>query len=55
MHAGYLLRVEREVVAEYAGGLLRRDLGHRGDIIEDRRDIVDQGKQAGSGHFMYLK
>jgi hypothetical protein len=44
------VRVQCEIVAEHARGLLDRDLGHQRDVIEDRRDIVDQGKQAGSGH-----
>jgi hypothetical protein len=43
------LGVEREVVAEHAGGLLRGDFGHRGDVVEDRGDVVDEGEQTGRG------
>jgi hypothetical protein len=32
-HAGDLLRVQRQIVAEHAGGLLRRDLGHHRHIV----------------------
>jgi hypothetical protein len=49
-YAGHLLGVEREIVTEDAGGLLGGDLGHQGDVVEDRGDVIDQGKQAGSGH-----
>ena len=38
---GYLLGVEREVVAEHARGLLGRDLGHQRDVVEDSGDIVE--------------
>jgi chromate transporter len=48
--AGDLLRIEREVVAEHARGLLRRDLRHHRDVVEDRGDVVDEREQAGSGH-----
>jgi len=45
----YLLRVQRQVVAQHARGLLGGDLGHDGNVIEDRGDVVEQGEQAG-GH-----
>ncbi|MEZ5459655.1 MAG: hypothetical protein R3E65_10250 [Steroidobacteraceae bacterium] len=44
-HAGDLLRVQREVIAEYTSRLLRRDLGQGGDVVEHRRDVIDQRKQ----------
>ena len=44
--AGHLLRVEREVVAQHAGGLLGRDLGQHRDVVEDGGDVVEQGEQA---------
>ena len=47
--AGDLLRVERQVVAEHAGGLLGRDLGQHRDVVEDGGDVVDQHEQTG-GH-----
>jgi hypothetical protein len=49
-HPGHLLRIEREVVAEHAGSLLGGHLGHQRDVVEDRGDVIEQGKQAGSGH-----
>jgi len=47
---GDLLRVQRQVVAQHAGGFLRRDLGQDRDIVEEGGDIVEQGEQAGTGH-----
>ena len=47
---GDLLGVQRQVVAENAGGLLRGDLGHQRDVVEHRGDIVEEGEEAGSGH-----
>jgi hypothetical protein len=44
--AGDLLRIECQIIAEHAGGFLRCDLGHQGYVIQDRSDIVDQGKKA---------
>ena len=44
-----LLRVEREVVAKHAGGLLGGDLGHHRDVVEHGGDVVEQGEQTG-GH-----
>jgi hypothetical protein len=67
-HAGDLLGVERQIVAEHARRLLRRHLGehrhvvghggaflrghlgHEGDVVEDGRDVVEQGEQAAEGH-----
>jgi hypothetical protein len=49
LHAGDLLGVEGEVVAEHAGGLLGGDLGHGGDVVQDGGDVVDQCEQGGSG------
>ncbi|MNV18046.1 hypothetical protein D3C71_1088570 [compost metagenome] len=48
--AGHLLRVQRQVVAQHAGGLLGGDLGQHRDVVEQGGDIVEQGKQAGTGH-----
>ena len=39
-----------DIIAEYTGRLLGGDFGHQCDIVENCRDVVDQGKQAGSGH-----
>jgi hypothetical protein len=44
-----LLGVEREIVAQDPGGLLGRDLGQGRDVVEDRRDVVEERQQAG-GH-----
>ena len=52
---GHLLGVEREVVPEDAGRLLRRDLREEGDVVRDRRrflrgdlgqdrDVVEDGR-----------
>ncbi len=49
-HAGHLLCIQRQIVAEDAGGFLGGNLGHQGNVVEDRGNVVDQGKQAGSGH-----
>ena len=45
-HAGHLLGVERQVVAQHARGLPRRDLGEDRHVVEQRGDVVDQGEQA---------
>ena len=45
--AGYLLGVERQVVAQHACGLPRGDLGEQRHVVESRGDIVEQGEQAG--------
>ena len=50
IHAGHLLRIQREVIAHYAGGLRGRHLGEYRNVVEQRRDVVDEGKQTGSGH-----
>ncbi len=47
---GDLLGVERQVIAQHTGGLLRGDLGHHRHVVEHGGDIVEQGEQAGSGH-----
>lgn len=47
---GDLLGVQRQVVAEDTGGLLRGDLGHQRDVVEHRGDVVEEGEEAGSGH-----
>ena len=39
-----------QVIAEHARSFLGGYLGHQGNIVEDGRNIVEQGKQAGSGH-----
>ena len=48
-HAADLFRVQREVVAEHARGLLRGDLGHHRHVVEDRGDVVEQQEEA-RGH-----
>ncbi|MDT4886197.1 hypothetical protein FQZ97_1225190 [compost metagenome] len=40
---GHLLGIQRQVVAEYAGGLLRRDLGHDRHVIQNGGDVIEQG------------
>jgi hypothetical protein len=49
-YARHLLGVECQIVAKDAGGFLGGDLGHQGNVVEDRGNVIDQGKQAGSGH-----
>ena len=49
-HAGDLLGIEGQVVTEHTGRLLRGHLGQDGHVIEYGGDVVEQGKQAGSGH-----
>ena len=41
-HAGDLLGIECQIVAENTGGLLGRHLGHHRDIVEQGGDVVDQ-------------
>jgi hypothetical protein len=36
------LGVKREVVTEYASGLLGGNFGEYGDVIEDGGDVVDE-------------
>ena len=50
LHPGDLLGVERQVVAQHAGGLLRRHLGHQRDVVEERGDVIDQCEQTATGH-----
>jgi hypothetical protein len=49
-YARYLLGVERQIVAQYAGGFLRRHLGHQRNVVEYRGDIVDQHQKTASCH-----
>jgi hypothetical protein len=53
-HPGHLLGVERKVIAEHSCGLLRRDLGHQGHVVEDGGNVVEQCKQAGAGHGLVI-
>ena len=48
-HAGDLLRIEREIVAQHAGRFLRRHFRHQRDIVENGGDIVEKGQETG-GH-----
>jgi len=48
-YARHLLGVEREIVAQNAGGLLRGGLREHGDVVEHGRDIVEESEQA-RGH-----
>jgi hypothetical protein len=50
-----LLGVERQVVAQHAGGLLGRHLGQHRHVVEHGGDVVDQGEQVGSGHGCKVK
>ena len=50
-----LLGIERQVVTEHPGGLLGRHLGQHRHVVEHGRDVVDQGKQVGSGHGSKVK
>ena len=49
-HAGDLLGVEREVVAQDTSRFPGRDLRHDRHVIEQRGNIIEQGQQAASGH-----
>jgi hypothetical protein len=49
LHAGHLLGIERQVVAQHAGRLLGRDLGEDGNIVQHGGDVVEQEQKAG-GH-----
>ncbi|MOA41091.1 hypothetical protein D3C78_1630240 [compost metagenome] len=40
-HAGHLLRVQRQVVAQHPGGFLGRHFGHDGDVVQNRGDVVE--------------
>lgn len=46
LDAGDLLRIERQVVAQYAGGFLRG----QGHVVQQCGDVVQKGKQAACGH-----
>jgi len=48
-----LLRIQCKIITQYAGGFLSGDLGHDRHIVQKCRDIVDEGKQAGSGHDVF--
>ncbi len=48
--AADLLRVEREIVAEDAGGFFRRSFGKQRDVVQHAGDVVDQREEAGGGH-----
>jgi hypothetical protein len=48
-HAGDLLGVEREVVADHAGRLAGGHAREQGDVVEQRRDVVDEGEEPGGG------
>jgi hypothetical protein len=48
-HAGHLLRIERQVVAQHAGRFLGGHFGKDGHVVQDGRDVVEQQEQAG-GH-----
>jgi hypothetical protein len=52
-HPGDLLCIEAEIVPQHPGRLLRRHLGHQGDIIEHAGNIIEQGQQTGSGHIWH--
>jgi hypothetical protein len=47
--AGDLLRVERQVIPQHPRGLLGGYLGHRGHVVEDRGDVVEEGEEACTG------
>ncbi|MNY11512.1 hypothetical protein D3C86_1445440 [compost metagenome] len=49
-YAADLLGVERQIVTEYAGRLLRCHFGHQRHIVEYRGDVVDQQQQTASCH-----
>jgi hypothetical protein len=49
LDAGDLLGVERQVVAQHAGGFLGRHLGKQRHVVQHGGDVVNQCKQA-AGH-----
>ena len=49
--ARHLLRIERQIIAQHAGGLLRRDLREQRHVVEHGCDVVDQRKEAAGGHW----
>ena len=49
-NAGYLVGVQRQVVADYAGGFFGGHFGHQGDVVQNGRDVVEQGEKRGKGH-----
>jgi hypothetical protein len=34
--------IEREVVAQHPGGFFHGDFAHHRDVVEDRRDVINQ-------------
>ena len=49
-YAGDLLGIERQVVAEHAGGLLGSHFGHQRNVVQNGGDVVDQHQQTASCH-----
>jgi hypothetical protein len=49
-HAGDLLGVERQIVAQHTGRLLGGHFGEHRHVVEDGGNVIQQGKQATSGH-----
>ncbi|MNS98891.1 hypothetical protein D3C72_1332720 [compost metagenome] len=49
-HAGDLLGVERQIIAEYAGGLLGGHFAHQRHVVQHGGNIVDQHQQTASCH-----
>ena len=49
-HTGDLLRVERQIVTEHSGGLLRGGLGEDCDVVQHAGDVVEERKEAAGGH-----
>ena len=52
-HAGHLLRIQRQVVAQHARGLFGRNLGQDGDVVQNGGDVVQQCQQTCSSHGLF--
>jgi len=53
LYAGYLLGVQRQVIAQYASGFLGGNLGHYGDIVQDGGNVINQHQQATTSHDLF--
>ena len=49
-HPAHLLRIQSQIISQHPGRLRRRLLGKDGNIVENRRDIVEQSEQTTGSH-----
>ena len=49
-HARHLLRIQGQIVTHHPGRFRGCHLGEHRDVVEQRRNVIDQSEQTGSGH-----